>query len=349
MKLFLHIGTEKTGTTTIQYSLASVRPMLKRFGILYPLSFGNENHEPFYAAASPFRVDEITGQLDVVTEARHGKYRALRRKEFETELKIERPQAVVISNEHLSARLLSVEDVQAVKDFVAGLFSEIKIAIYVRRQDDFLLSSYSTEIKTGGTHHFSALPYEEARGRYDYRDLIERWAAVFGQENIIVKKFASSEVSSHGLTSDFLLALGMPRIPVKEVGVKNPSLGWRALAALRQVNEMIPRTVNGKYNMNRGDIAKLLETLPDDPLVFGVQARRQFMAQFAESNDWVRQTFFPDGPGTLFDLSELDPRDGEQDDAIPEMSLDDLYRVLTHLWIIKQNQFLAMKVAAERK
>ena len=40
----LHIGTEKTGTTSIQKFLATNRTLLKANGVLYPLSPGKVNH-----------------------------------------------------------------------------------------------------------------------------------------------------------------------------------------------------------------------------------------------------------------------------------------------------------------
>src|ERR1700690_4476721 len=40
---FLHIGTEKTGTTSIQNFLSKNRPRLKKQGIIYPRSPGNQS------------------------------------------------------------------------------------------------------------------------------------------------------------------------------------------------------------------------------------------------------------------------------------------------------------------
>ena len=51
MELYLHIGTEKTGTTTIQSFLAANRDLLKRNRILYPRAPGEQNHRALAAAA----------------------------------------------------------------------------------------------------------------------------------------------------------------------------------------------------------------------------------------------------------------------------------------------------------
>ncbi len=69
----LHIGLEKTGTTTIQNRLASNRERLLERGILYPRSAGRSNHLHLVSACLDFGVwDNIkANQLAVLglTEA----------------------------------------------------------------------------------------------------------------------------------------------------------------------------------------------------------------------------------------------------------------------------------------
>src|ERR1043165_5358722 len=54
-RAFLHIGVEKTGTTTIQAFMAKNRQALTKKGVLYPRAPGNENHVglTIYAADNP--------------------------------------------------------------------------------------------------------------------------------------------------------------------------------------------------------------------------------------------------------------------------------------------------------
>lgn len=51
MKCFLHIGTEKTATTTIQSFLSLNRKRLREYGYFYPESIGFLNHSSLSIAA----------------------------------------------------------------------------------------------------------------------------------------------------------------------------------------------------------------------------------------------------------------------------------------------------------
>ena len=51
--LFIHIGTEKTGTTSAQTGFARARDHLRKQGVLYPQSLGLPNHLYLPAACLP--------------------------------------------------------------------------------------------------------------------------------------------------------------------------------------------------------------------------------------------------------------------------------------------------------
>ena len=53
IRLLLHIGTEKTGTTTIQHFCTDHRRELLAQGILYPRSLGGPGHKRFAGALLP--------------------------------------------------------------------------------------------------------------------------------------------------------------------------------------------------------------------------------------------------------------------------------------------------------
>ena len=54
MDCIIHIGTGKTGTTSIQNVLARRRAVLQRAGILYPETLGRTNHEAAAVCAAEF-------------------------------------------------------------------------------------------------------------------------------------------------------------------------------------------------------------------------------------------------------------------------------------------------------
>ena len=68
---------------------------------------------------------------------------------------------------------------------------KVKVIIYLRPQEEFLLSTYSTRIKSGGTDEFNPLAYK--KNRYDYLGILDNWAKVVGEESINVGIFQKTD------------------------------------------------------------------------------------------------------------------------------------------------------------
>ena len=62
----LHIGTEKTGSTTIQHFLKSNRDVLESQNIYIPRTLGDINHQLFpFLAYSDERKDDVTRRVGI--------------------------------------------------------------------------------------------------------------------------------------------------------------------------------------------------------------------------------------------------------------------------------------------
>ena len=339
--IYLHIGTEKTGTTSIQNSLAATRKTLSKAGLLYPESLGKTNHVNFYAAAAPARADdEITAQLHASAPDAHAAFRKATQAGLLREVAKTSPRKIVISNEHCSSRLTTIEEIETLRDFLAPLDRPVRVVIYLRRQDDFLVSSYSTDVKTGRTEPFALPEGEEMRRRYDYAALIDRWAAVFGTEAMVLRRFGGSFIPRGALMKDFMTAIGEAAVDVPELPVQNPSLGVDANAFLLQFNTLVPRnTEEMRFNPRRGNVADMLERLEDTPFDISTAERRAFMDRLQHSNETVRVRFFPEAePGALFP-----PVEDDHVDTRVALDLDRAMRIAAELWTIKQQQVLDLR------
>src|SRR5438309_11963248 len=113
---FLHIGTEKTGTTSIQNFLAQNRDHLREKGILYPRAAGNQNHTALAAYAL---------RRTTIAKRRRSKEPETRRdvRQFRDELidKLDSElcdanvSTLIFSNEHLSSRIVERKKIRQVK------------------------------------------------------------------------------------------------------------------------------------------------------------------------------------------------------------------------------------------
>ncbi len=181
MDLFLHIGTEKTGTTSVQKFFKANRELLARNGIVYPAAPGNQNHTGLAASAQDVeKRGPLRKSLGIKNEADVLRFRAEMLTELAAELS-ERPyKTAFMSGEHCSSRLLEDAEVEWLKGELGKFFERMHIVVYIRRQDDYLLSTYSTAVKSGATYPLRIPPDRAIEQRYDHWDMLQRWARVFG-------------------------------------------------------------------------------------------------------------------------------------------------------------------------
>ncbi|HSC18190.1 MAG TPA: hypothetical protein VLC74_04670, partial [Rhizomicrobium sp.] len=119
MELYLHIGTEKTGTTSIQAFMAANRALLKQHRILYPRSPGETNHIGLAGLAQDRERGELWKKLAIRSLEERDLYRQKLADFLSGELGEHSFRAAIMSNEHCSSRLLSEGEVGALRDFLS--------------------------------------------------------------------------------------------------------------------------------------------------------------------------------------------------------------------------------------
>jgi hypothetical protein len=287
LKLYLHIGTEKTGTTSLQKFMAANREPLERRGVYYPRSPGVENHIALTAVARRNR-SELWDQLRINDREQWETFRRDFRQKFSMELAEHHAQTVVMSGEHCSSRLRSDEEVHRLLEFLDRFFTEITVIAYLRRQDDFLASTHSTDVKNGGTQPLQIPDAETIAFRYDYWELLSRWARVFGRENIVVRRCGKTFLSNGSLIDDFMGIVGLVSSPdFDRPEVLNESLDAECLEFLRLMN------VHLQPSDQRRGIVSTLQALSKGPLIdLPAAERADFMGQLSESNRRVALEYF---------------------------------------------------------
>jgi hypothetical protein len=296
MDLYLHIGTEKTGTTSVQKFLRKNRELLARNGILYPEAPGPQNHTGLAAAAQDVeKVGPLRKSLGLTSEEAVRKHRAEMMAAFKAELGARPWKTVVMSGEHCSSQLGEDAEVRWLKDWLAPLFDTIRIVIYLRRQDDFLLSLYSTAVKSGATHSIRVPADKALKARYDHWGLLERWAHVFGREAMICRRFERARLKNGDIVDDFLDAAGIdPGLDFERPEDVNESMDAETLEFLRLFNQHVPRFEKGKVNPSRDNVVSLLSKASGSGplLTLGADELARFMGQFHDGNARVAAEYF---------------------------------------------------------
>ncbi|MDJ0576559.1 MAG: hypothetical protein QNJ65_15500 [Xenococcaceae cyanobacterium MO_234.B1] len=257
MKALIHIGMEKTGTTTIQEFLHLNRDKLANQGVAYLRSPGLTNNRKLATyCMNNNKVDDQVKYLGILSDAKRNEWKAKFRQEFDREIKNldKKISSVIISSEHFHSRLTAKDEVKNLLDILRSYFTDIKILVYLRRQDQVAVSHYSTKVKVGRTKSAVLLPKDVSPNDpyYNYYDLMERWASVFGKQNINIRIFDKSKFVNGDLLQDFIGATGLIEsdnfdIPEKQ----NEKLSASVQHALILMNEFFPESINNipvKFN-----------------------------------------------------------------------------------------------------
>ena len=335
----LHIGVEKTGSTSIQTSLSKSRPRLLACGVLYPEALGEKNQVKAYAYASETGVDELKSQWGLDNPTSIAQFRSRLREQLAQEITLKKPKTICVSNEHCSSRLLLNSEIERLRALLEAHCSSIKIVIYLRRQGDALRSAYSTYVKTGGTAVFGPPGPEEINNKYNYDVILDRWASVFGEHNMDVRILDRETLVDGDVVTDFFTKLGVGANEVNLEKDLNRSLGWVGSEFLRKFNAFVPYSIDNEFNPARGNVQEIIEGLPDVPFEGDASIMDAFDNAMIASNERVRLRYFPDLKGPLFPT--VVGRSGDLQNQ--PVTAEDLMRVMAHLWEFKQKQVIRLR------
>ncbi|QZY28150.1 hypothetical protein [Nocardioides coralli] len=301
--LVLHIGTGKTGTSSLQAFLHQNRDHLVAHGVLYPRAPGSTRHTRFGLYIKPDQALLSTPSWKRAKAATPAEFR----RRFERELLAEIADAgtprVLVSDEALYG--MPAAAMRRLRDFAESHGWRSTIVCYLRRQDDHLVSRYQQVVKVGETRRLAertrAMDLSET---YDYHARLDLWEEVLEPASVVVRRFERDSMLGGSLFQDFLDAVGVDAgvDELEPVTERNVSLDAEAVEFLRLLNlHRVERegAVPGHID-NRQVAARLAEastgptlTLPDDLL-------DEFMSQWEESNRKVATRYLADSSGVLF-------------------------------------------------
>jgi hypothetical protein len=243
-KLVIHAGFHKTGTTALQHSLSASESALRSQGWNYPvLSHGNSQSDSALALAKRGWGWKGGGSKPIPMKTWDRLVARINRDSGNS----------VISSEFFSE--LKLADIEKIK--TAFPKHEVKVVFSIRALDALFPSNFQQALKGG-----SDLGYEDWLERIlaDYQNgrrssfwrrnqhalVIERWAGVFGNENITL--ITSDVQNQSALYERFETLLGLkPDSLVRESGSGlNRGLLLDEISLILEVNRSYPK--NARWN-----------------------------------------------------------------------------------------------------
>lgn len=330
-RLVLHVGTEKTGTTSIQGALAASREDLAREGILFPKSLGPINHTWLVTACLDDGVfDNVKAHVLASKRTSEWRYRKAIERRLRREL-ARNPawRVLVVSSELIHSRLTSPTEIERLFGFLAPLVDEIVVIAFLRRQDRLAVSRFSSVLRAGhadfegifedlAPHCYLGLPpdrvLDDMGHYYDYKELIERFTPHVAQGNIRL----ATHTGDH--RENMARFFRMAEIPLENVTVPdvalNPALSADAQYVLSRINAVRkPWLPNGLRDKAVKAVHAAIETeVKGAPRQVSRLEAERFHDRFRTSNEWVRANFFPERD-SLFDEDFANYPDRADDDG----------------------------------
>jgi hypothetical protein len=296
MHVVVHIGTEKTGSTTIQKFLKINRVALNASGIGHLSCLGKENARALVAyCMSNRRSDTYTrgNGIDETSVRTQWKARLKRKLQAEFASLQHTKQTLVISSEHFHSRLKSVREVQVLFDLLEPYASKVTVLVYLRRQDQVAVSLFSTRCKEQNAS-MQILPDASPNvdSYYDYFALLQRWSAVFGADAINLQRFEQLGRGEKALVKSFCRASGLPeQLKYRYPERANSRLSGQAQVGLIWFNRTFP-VQTGYHRWLKKRLLTCLQVIFDGPQLLPTKSQAQeFYQRYHQANLQVSECY----------------------------------------------------------
>jgi hypothetical protein len=300
MKLLLHIGTTKTGTTSCQRFLDRNDLVLEELGIHVMRTLGRPNHR---AAAVLATAIDATPDLHTLeglrSEDEKREYESNITALLEEELRASAADVAVISNEHLHSRVHDAAAFDRLRHLITDHFDSFSVLCYLRPSLDHALSLYSTLVTkrtTMSVDEFFARRISNPDHYFDFEKFLRPWVQFAGSRSAVdVRLFDDFAKDEYGILLDFTRRLG---VDLRDSRFDVPSRANQSISAAGQqlllVRNRIPQTVRARYpRVERAFNAWIRSEFKGPGAVPALEIAERFHDTFAPSTDYVRRTFFP--------------------------------------------------------
>jgi len=301
MRFVIHIGWEKTGTTSIQQYLHARSKYLAGKGVFYLSSPGRIEHAYLsHACLNLEKHSHLHKLKGLDSEEDRRLFRDDVFGDFRQKMSDLPPKyhTVLISSEHFSTVLDTSSEVIRLRKVLSEFSEDIEIIAYIRDQEDQIVSAYSTRLKSGAVLKFSEhLDSNLKYARFNYAEALALWGDVFGDSKVNVGVYSNTPNSGHSLIDDFLsrVSNSLRVANGHTVRRKNKSLSKFGCQLLRRVNLLTPTAYRLKAPMNaqRKLLVRLLLRMPGQGLRMTEAQRERVRETYLESNKQVLAKWFP--------------------------------------------------------
>lgn len=304
--VYLHIGTPKTGTTSLQKVLGANRDAMLAHGYYFPktgiLSSTQGHHMLAWAIQGGNRKVEVLRGEKLELDNVWSKLLA--------EIESVDAENIILSTEYFT-HLIDHSQIELVRKNLLNY--KVKIVLCLRRQDQYMLSSYAEAVKAGYGKSFSKF-FEEKRHYCDYLACIKRWEDIFGQGSVLVQLFKKGYGKE--TLQEFFDNIGLSNLRINDLkfsdrrlNVTPPGKLIRILCGINFISKEIlslPFSFQKRtylYYLQQGKVVRLFSRLPDFPIsdqIISESTADYIQKEFALINQLIAKRYFPEKGSSLF-------------------------------------------------
>ena len=297
-RCFIHIGTHKTGTTSLQDTLTRNAGLLADAGILVA-----QTGRPIELAGSPFIGNQnLAWQLiaDRRFDPAYGTLAVLER-----ELSQSPCADAIVTSEDFVLAYDRPEQLDSLRDTCLQAGYVPKIVVYLRDQARYAQSLYAMFVVRGKLpisfdrfcdHIFSLgqIGWADCRFPFDYNEFLDPFARCFGEDNLVTRAYCSGPARS-SIARDFVSLLGIS--PALEAGDLIAETRLNEAGTLIEVMGALHESVSATHDdlVHPLQIAKEVglseDLLHDRYAAIGPREAERFKIRFAEANAAIATRF----------------------------------------------------------
>lgn len=300
MRALIHIGIPKSGTSSIQAFLARNQAALLAQGMLYA-PFNRQFGSQFEFATTALEACGATigpelerRRLGFRCPGDQTAYVAAYRNWIDAQLATAPETQFIGSSEHIHAWLTTPEQIAALDAFLSARFSDVRYLVYLRAQDDLILSSYSEAIRRGATHDFAE--HLARHSRWSHWSRLKNWHQVIGRARMMVRLTQADALIEGDLLADFCAIAGIDATGLARPPRVNASLSTGEIALRRVLNRTLPvlgrdGQLHPLYELALRGMMPLARARSDRPML-DAQVREAILACNAPTNEKIRKRYF---------------------------------------------------------
>ena len=251
MKIALHIGAHKTGTTTIQRTLYLNSAALLKHGFYYHSSDPEHFNHHVIAAGLKRGTKNETREWAVAALLAH----------------IDQAAAADCHTCILSSEMfVEGADTVLIREILTG--HTLQIIAYLRRPDELIASAHNQVVREPNRRWPRAI--DERPYPYDpsYWDVLSNWLATFGPAEMTLAPFDEKQWANENLVEDFLQMVGLTENVILESDMTSPEMNFSLPTSLIEIIRLANALVPMSFDVHRAFVHSLYELRKQHPHLY---------------------------------------------------------------------------------